>query len=233
MKILLLTLVLSSLFFSCSEKPHPLQVAPGSKMKSCDNSSFEFLRVEESSSNKKEIKISTLNYFYPLRLFAVIDGIFRGEAFKSLQNNKGIDIDLFKHEATELAFSRKDSFLTFHIPWGKVETLDPRIFLDKGDYILTAKKGCRNETSIVYDHKLSAKYIYTFGVDLIILKRDDEGDIESTLEFMHGDEKDQYQYFLIDRKIATKYLPKIKTVVTETGLRGVRDEPDEQLFKLL
>lgn len=208
------------IFWGCSGESQSFQHPLGYKVINCDRSSLELMRVEENSNNKTEVNVSALDYLYPLRLLASFNDDPKGKIFTSIRRDQGIDLDLFKKETIQLVINRKQSFFATHAPAGKIDTLDPRMFLDKGDYVLTASKGCENETSIVLDQELAVKYIYTFGIDLIILKRDTDGRIESTIDSEFDAKNNDYQYFTIDGKIShehqTEEMIEYKLLVTSS-----------------
>ncbi len=208
MKPQLFCLFLLHALFSCSKKPISPPIVPGAKLLSCDKSGIELLRVDEDSQGKDKVMVSTLDFLYPIRLFKNLDIVPSWRIINTISRwTGGVDLRHFSQEATKLVHNRKNSFWTSYMQSGRLETLDLRMFLDKGDYVFTVRKGCNNETGIIYDDKLTTKYIYTFGVERIALKRDIEGDVESSIDFRNGDEEDKYQYFYMDQKIAFKYLP--------------------------
>lgn len=193
-----------------------MQYARGSKIIKCDESSLELLRVEESSINKKSIEVSILNYFLPLRLLAITDSILKSEILKSTHNGYVLDLGLFRIKATQLIKNRKSSLITLHVPGGELETVDPRMFLDKGDYILKARIGCASETSIVLSGNLAEKYIYTYKRE-IVLERDSDGYAKSSLGLTHGDDHNKHQHLYLNRRVAKRYWSSMEN--PETNLK--------------
>ncbi len=221
MKRQLIFLIFLLIFSGCLGKSQSFQHPRGLKIINCDKSSLDLMRVEESSSNKTNIKVSAFNYPSLLRYFSVFNDDPRAKIVTSIRRKGGVELDIFKKETTQLVLKRKKSFFAIHTPSGEIDALDPRIFLDKGDYILTASRGCKNETSIVFDNKMTTKYIYTFGLELIILNSDAEGGIESTIDFDYESEDDNSQYFSIDRKVTWNNLTEEMTPFNiEVGWNG-------------
>lgn len=234
MKTFIVIFLFSQFIFGCSDNPElEIGADPNARTISCDSSSVKIIRVEEDATNKEKIAVSDLGYSFLFKFFVVNDRLLQNDTIDATGYEVGVDFNLFIERARKLVMVRANSYVSKYGPIQDFEVLDPRLFLTNGDYVLSASVGCPNETSLILDDEFSLKYVYTFN-RMIILKRDKENRIESTLDFTHGKKPNEFQRFHIDRYVSSPYRWKIKKPETNLGNhnRFIIDEKSDPVFRI-
>ncbi len=215
MKLNLIIFLIFSILTSCEEKTEPL-LEEGEL--NCSESYLKILQITKNTIGQENIEVSSLDYFYPLRLFAITDRIYAAQLLKSISSENRVDLFELTSSVTKLVKLRTSSILKTKTNEESFRIPDSRIFLSEGDYILVAAKGCKHESNLILDQNLNIKYIYTYASD-IVLERDPEGRVSSSISFASGYDSKPYQFIFIDRYISSIYY--LKKANPDTDLKVV------------